>query len=155
MVDISNILLSQFPDPQHPYISKSIAYSWKACQIWDLSYLSNEINNPIKFRLGKKQCTHIQWEPSCPYVIATITEFNNWINGVDSVNNPFNAYPKEIWWAYADYIHMSQCSEFKKLIKDLSFEELFPFLINNINPTFWLGSSKAHTIVIVIPMVLT
>ncbi|CAH8837630.1 unnamed protein product [Trichobilharzia szidati] len=147
MVDIANSLLSQFPNPEHPYIANGIASNWKACQAWNLYYLSEKINNTLKFRLGKKHSDHIQWEPYCPVVYATINEFNNWINDVKDVNNPFEKYPKELWWAYADYIYMSQSDEFQALINDLSFQELFPFLPDHmIKPTFWLGSCKAHTI---------
>nr|CAH8838110.1 unnamed protein product [Trichobilharzia regenti] len=148
MVDIANSLLSQFPNPEHPYIAHSIASHWKACQAWSLYYLSEKINNTLKFRLGKKHSDHIQWEPNCPIVYATIREFTDWINDeVKDASNPFAKYPKELWWAYADYIYMSQLDEFQALINDLAFQQLFPFLPSDIiKPTFWLGSSRAHTI---------
>ncbi|VDQ16562.1 unnamed protein product [Trichobilharzia regenti] len=42
---------------------------------------------------------------------------------------------------------MSQLDEFQALINDLAFQQLFPFLPSDIiKPTFWLGSSRAHTI---------
>ncbi|TNN12572.1 Ubiquitin thioesterase OTU1 [Schistosoma japonicum] len=146
-MDIDKILLSQFPDSQHPYVAKGIAGSWESCQKWDLCYLSGKIKSALKFRLAKRESAEVQWETSCPSISATLAEFNDWINGVDDKNNPFSMYPKEFWWAYADYIYMTKSTDFKELIKDLSFQELFPCLNNNtISPTFWLGSSKAHTI---------
>lgn len=145
-MDIAEILLSQFPNPQHPYVAKTVACTWKACQKWDLHYLSGKIKSNLKFRLAKKESIDVQWETSCPSVNATLVEFNEWINGVDSMSNPFYKYPKESWWAYADYIYMNQSPDFQGLVEDLSFQELFPFLKSNISPTFWLGSSKAHTI---------
>ncbi|KAH8859268.1 HSPB1-associated protein 1 [Schistosoma japonicum] len=98
-------------------------------------------------KVTSSESAEVQWETSCPSISATLAEFNDWINGVDDKNNPFSMYPKEFWWAYADYIYMTKSTDFKELIKDLSFQELFPCLNNNtISPTFWLGSSKAHTI---------
>ncbi|CAH8472824.1 unnamed protein product [Schistosoma turkestanicum] len=147
-MDIVEMLLSQFPNPQHPYVAKCGACTWKACQKWDLCYLSRKIKSSLKFRLAKKESIEVQWGTSCPFVNATLTEFNEWINGVDNTNNPFSKYPKELWWAYADYIDMKESSKFQEIIKDLSFHELFPFMNNNnnIRPVIWFGSSKSHTI---------
>ena len=50
----------------------------------------------------------VQWENDCKYIDATIVDFNEWLAGECSLNNPLRRYEADDYWCYADYKHMAK-----------------------------------------------
>ncbi|OON17792.1 JmjC domain protein, partial [Opisthorchis viverrini] len=145
MVTVDSNPLS-LPTASLPLIAKGIAACWPSCKLWTLEYLDEMLNGPLLFRLAKRHSETVQWEPDCQTVFASVGEFRDWLSGENDSCNPFNPYPKDYWWAYADYVYMSSNDGFDKLLVDLPYDQTFQTSNGITTPTFWLGSSGSNTL---------
>ncbi|KAG5452308.1 aminotransferase [Clonorchis sinensis] len=145
MVTVDSNPLS-LPTTSLPLIAKGIAACWPSCKLWTLEYLDEMISGPLLFRLAKRHSEAVQWEPDCQTVFASVGEFRDWLSGTNDSFNPFNPYPKDSWWAYADYVYMSSTDGFDKLLVDLPYDQTFQTSNGITSPTFWLGSSGSNTL---------
>uniref|UniRef100_A0A8C5QM78 HSPB1 associated protein 1 n=1 Tax=Leptobrachium leishanense TaxID=445787 RepID=A0A8C5QM78_9ANUR len=131
-----------------PAIFTDMASDWPASH-WTVGYLSNLLGgNHMRFRIGRRHADPApQFETDCPYIQATLQQFQDWIRGASECDTgTFQHYNISDYWAYADYKYLAQVfGDRPQILKDVVWADFgFPGR-DGMKSTLWVGSSGANT----------
>lgn len=110
----------------------------------------------LKWRIGRRTSSDLQWETSCSSVAATVSQIIEW-NLIKDCQNP-TATQKEIqnavgacchkhYWLYADYKYMKNIFNNRPdMLESLRWEDLGFKGKTGEHSTMWIGTAGAYTL---------
>ncbi|CAM9974356.1 unnamed protein product [Phaeothamnion confervicola] len=135
-----------------PVVLRKRAKDWPGCSLVTETF-GALASLRTTFRLHP-HCNKSIWEANCLKLEATLQEWHAWTFAKAPVaeDNPFAAFPRERFWAYADYKHMAEMLAQEGLPAGTAaaagLVRWAQFGLgdkNESDSTFWLGTEGAHT----------
>ncbi|XP_059503512.1 HSPB1-associated protein 1 homolog [Stegostoma tigrinum] len=133
---------------QQPAVFLNMVSDWPALK-WTVEHLSCLLNGkPFKFRIGERKMTKVpQFETNCEYIQATLQEFLAWLHDESKdLVGPFAAFPRSLYWAYADYKYIAMTFEEKaEVFQDVIWSDFGYPGRDGRDSTLWIGTEAANT----------
>lgn len=141
-----DLIRDRLLDEVAPVVLSGFLSTWKASSLTPETLAGVFPEHSLKFRIGK-QSTEVQWENQCQYASASISEFNEWVNGDSRNSSSLSCFNCDTHWCYADYKRMAEIFKDQPgFLKDVDWSVLGFESYGGEQSTFWLGSRGSNTV---------
>ncbi|ELU03608.1 hypothetical protein CAPTEDRAFT_166923 [Capitella teleta] len=132
---------------KEPTVFQGMVDSWPASK-WNPEELKKIFKDKrLKFRIGRKNFSDVQWETECFHQSATMQDFMQWLEGNTDASNPLDAFPIDDHWCYMDYKYMAQIfADQPEILKSVDWSAFGFKGRGGKESTMWLGSRGASTV---------